>query len=120
MLSYLKSHNYRYYASFGSLILNFLNNSRCLFITLESFHGKVLFHTSYNEYFRENLKLFDVTDFIALLTMHIPPNGIHLIRRYGLYSSRSRGKSKMPARCLHPRRGVPKVPEGGYGSRSPT
>ena len=37
-------------------------------ITLESFHGKVLFHTCYNAYFGENLKLFDVTDFIALLT----------------------------------------------------
>ena len=56
------------------------------------FHGKVLLHTSYNEYFKENLKLFDAPDFIALLTMHIPPKGVQYIRRYGLYSSRSRGK----------------------------
>ncbi|MBA7716504.1 hypothetical protein ES703_125577 [subsurface metagenome] len=61
-------------------------------ITLEDYHGKVLFHTSYNEYFKENLKLFDAPDFIALLTMHIPQKGAHHIRRYGLYSSRSRGK----------------------------
>ncbi len=61
-------------------------------ITLESFHGKVFFHTCYNAYFGENLKLFDVTDFIALLTQHLPPRGTHYIRRYGLYSSRTRGK----------------------------
>ena len=61
-------------------------------IRFESFHGKVLFHTAYNEYFRENLKLFEATDFIALLTQHLPPKGAQYIRRYGLYSSRSRGK----------------------------
>jgi len=51
-------------------------------IILEDYHGKVLFHTSYNEYFptvgtfrptvgtfrKENLKLFDALDFIALLS----------------------------------------------------
>ena len=31
-------------------------------------------------------------DFIALVTSHIPPKHKQLIRRYGLYSSRSRGK----------------------------
>ncbi len=61
-------------------------------IRFESFHGKVLFHTDYSEYFRENLKLFKATDFIALLTQHLPPKGVQYIRRYGLYSSRSRGK----------------------------
>jgi hypothetical protein len=30
----------------------------------------------------------------ALLTLHIPPRGRHLLRRYGLYSSRSRGTGK--------------------------
>ncbi|MQY56963.1 hypothetical protein GH140_02055 [bacterium] len=61
-------------------------------ITFESFNGKVLFHTAYNHYFKENLKLFDAADFIALLTQHLPPKGVQHIRRYGLYSSRSRGK----------------------------
>ena len=37
-------------------------------IILESFHGKVLFHTNYNEYFEENFRLFKASDFIALLT----------------------------------------------------
>ena len=28
---------------------------------------------------------------IAQVTLHVPPRGKHLVRRYGLYSSRSRG-----------------------------
>ena len=31
-------------------------------------------------------------DFIAELTMHFPPKGVHMIRYYGLYSSRTKGK----------------------------
>ena len=60
-------------------------------VVLEEQGGKVLFHTRYNPYFGENLKLFAVTDFIAELTQHIPPKGAHYIRRYGLYASRTRG-----------------------------
>jgi hypothetical protein len=56
--------------------------------------GKVFYKTKYNEYFKENVKLFNVLDFIADLTIHIPPKGKHLIRYYGLYSSRSKGKNK--------------------------
>jgi len=75
-------------------------------IIYEPFHGKVLFKTpKYNEYFKENYKSFDALDFIAEVTAHIPP-GTHrravsaandqpkskqYIRRYGLYSSRTRG-----------------------------
>ena len=66
-------------------------------VTLEEQDGKVLFHTSFNPYFGENLKLFAVTDFIAELTAHIPPKGVHYIRRYGLYSSRTRSRwSRLP------------------------
>ncbi|HEB10463.1 MAG TPA: hypothetical protein ENI06_04515 [Spirochaetales bacterium] len=39
-----------------------------------------------------SLKLFEATDFIALLTQHLPPKRVQRIRCYGLYSSRSRGK----------------------------
>jgi hypothetical protein len=60
-------------------------------VVLEERSGKVLFHAKYNPYFKENLKLFAVTDFIAELTQHIPPKGTHYIRRYGLYASRARG-----------------------------
>jgi hypothetical protein len=37
-------------------------------VSYENFHGRVLFHTSFNEYFKENLKLFEAPEFIALLT----------------------------------------------------
>jgi hypothetical protein len=63
-------------------------------IRYEPFKGRVLFHTTYSEYFRENLHMFDALDFIAELTQHIPPKGIQLIRRYGLYASRTKGRWK--------------------------
>jgi hypothetical protein len=54
----------------GNLSLPFPNEK----ITYEPFHSKVLFKTlKYNEYFKENFKVFDVLDFIALVTAHIPP-----------------------------------------------
>ena len=58
----------------------------------EPFKGRVLFHTHYNEYFGENIHMFEGCDFLAELTQHIPPKGIQYIRRYGLYASRTRGK----------------------------
>jgi hypothetical protein len=60
----------------------------------EPFKGKVIFKTKYNAYFKENLKVFTAEDFIAELTQHIPPARVRLIRYYGLYSSKSRGKWK--------------------------
>lgn len=67
-------------------------------ITYEPFKRNVLYHTKYNEYFKENIKLFSATDFIADLTIHIPPKGKHLIRYYGLYASRTKGKAKQDGR----------------------
>jgi transposase len=61
-------------------------------IRYEPFKGRVLFHTTYSEYFKENLHMFDALDFIAELTQHIPPKGLQLIRRYGLYASRTKGR----------------------------
>jgi len=58
----------------------------------EPFKGRVLFHTQYNQYFGENVHMFEGCDFLAELTQHIPPKGIQYIRRYGLYASRTRGK----------------------------
>ncbi len=41
--------------------------------------------------------MFDALDFLADLTQHIPPKRLQLIRRYGLYASRARGRwDKMP------------------------
>jgi diaminopimelate decarboxylase len=56
-------------------------------------NGTVIYKTKYNEYFKKNIKLFSAADFIAELTMHIPPKHKHLIRYYGLYSSRTKGKA---------------------------
>ena len=57
-----------------------------------SVKGKVLFHTKYNKYFKENLKVFSAEDFISELVQHIPPPRMRVIRYYGLYSGRSRQK----------------------------
>ena len=48
-------------------------------VTLEEQGANVLFHTKYNPYFQQSLKLFAVTDFIAELTQHLPPKGVHYI-----------------------------------------
>ena len=61
-------------------------------IHFEPFKGRVLFDTKYSEYFKENGHMFDALDFLAELTQHIPPKGTQLIRRYGLYSSRIKGR----------------------------
>jgi len=61
-------------------------------IRYEPFKGRVLFHTTYSEYFKENVHLFDALDFLAELTQHLPPKGVRLIRRYGLYASRTKGR----------------------------
>jgi hypothetical protein len=58
---------------------------------VEDHAGTVLYHTAYNPYFRTNRKLFRATDFIAELLQHLPDPRLRLIRRYGLYSSPSRG-----------------------------
>jgi hypothetical protein len=48
-------------------------------VTLEEQGANVLFHATYNLYFRQSLKLFAVTDFIVELTQHLPPKGVHYI-----------------------------------------
>jgi hypothetical protein len=56
--------------------------------------GKVIYRTRYNSYFGENIKLLTAVEFIALLTAHIPDKHKHLIRYYGIYSSRGKGKAR--------------------------
>jgi hypothetical protein len=60
-------------------------------LIVEEHAATVLYRTAYNPYFRTNLKAFRATDFIAELLQHLPDPRLRLIRRYGLYSSRSRG-----------------------------
>lgn len=60
-------------------------------LVVEDHAGTVLYYTAYNPYFRTNTKLFRATDFMAEVLQHLPDCRTRLIRRYGLYSSRSRG-----------------------------
>ena len=46
----------------------------------------------FNPALGENVKLWDALQFIALATQFIPPQGVRLLRYFGLYSSRSRWK----------------------------
>jgi len=61
-------------------------------VLFEQHDGKVIYYSDYNNYFKRNMQVFTIHDFIASVTQHIPPCGLQYIRRYGLYSSRSRGK----------------------------
>ena len=66
-------------------------------IRYEPFKGRILFHTTYSEYVKQNVHIFDALDFLAELTQHIPPKRLQLIRRYGLYASRTKGRwDEMP------------------------
>jgi len=70
-------------------------------ILYEPTKGRVIYHTKYNDYFKENVKVFEATDFIAELTQHIPPRNKHYIRYYGLYSSRGKGKVRAEGKLNH-------------------
>ena len=70
-------------------------------ILYEPTKGRVIYHTKYNDYFKENVKIFEATDFIAELTQHIPPKHKHYIRYYGLYSSRGKGKTRAEGKLNH-------------------
>ena len=61
-------------------------------LSYDELDGKALYHSTYNPYLGENLKVWDALDFLALATSFIPPQGVRLIRYFGLYSSRSRWK----------------------------
>jgi hypothetical protein len=45
-------------------------------------------------FFKGRTRRYSSLDFIAQVTLHITPRGKHLVRRYGLYSSRGRGTWK--------------------------
>lgn len=54
----------------------------------------MLFHTTYSEYYKQNVHMLGALDFLAELAQHIPPKRLQLIRRYGLYASRTKGRSE--------------------------
>ena len=53
--------------------------------------SSVLYRSEYNPFFRTNARLFPAVEFLVQLLQHLPDPRTRLIRRYGLYSSRSRG-----------------------------
>ena len=50
-----------------------------------------MYTTKYDACWKENIKLCKANDLIAELVQHIPPK--HLIRYYGLYAGRTKGKA---------------------------
>jgi hypothetical protein len=54
--------------------------------------GRVLYHTAYNPYLKQNTSLWNAADFIAALTQFIPPWGVRSIHYYGSYSSRCKAR----------------------------
>jgi hypothetical protein len=50
----------------------------------------VTWSSSPSGYFKGRQRRYSSLDFIAQVTLHVPPRGRHLVRRYGLYSSRGR------------------------------
>jgi hypothetical protein len=72
----------------------------------------VTWSSSPSGYFKGRQRRYSSLDFIAQVTLHVPPRGKHLVRRYGLYSSRGRGTWKdRPALRLH-------APANWYGRKT--
>jgi hypothetical protein len=83
-------------------------------LSWDSLTDTVLWHAPKKGHFRGENRYFSGLDFIARLTLHLPPKGKHLVRRYGVYSSRSRGTwKKRPAFSL-------RAADGWYGRDSET
>jgi len=61
-------------------------------IRYEPFKGRVLLHTTYSHYCKQNLHMFEALEFLADLLQHIPPKGLQCIRRHGLDASRTKGR----------------------------
>ena len=74
---------------------------------VEQHAASVLYRSEYNPYFHTNSKLFPSTEFLVEVLQHLPDASARLIRRYGLYSSRSRGTWSRKPHLLR------LAPEGG-------
>ena len=58
---------------------------------VQEHHSSLLYPSEYNPSFKTNARLFPALEFLVQLLQHLPDPRVHLVRRYGLYSSRSRG-----------------------------
>ncbi|MBM3501624.1 MAG: transposase [Armatimonadetes bacterium] len=61
-------------------------------LTYDDAGAKVLYHTAYNPYLKQNTTLWDAVDFIAALTQFIPPWGVRYVHYFGLYASRCKAR----------------------------
>ena len=61
-------------------------------LTYLPYQGTVRYTSDFNPAIGDTIKVWDACDFIAAATLFILPQGVRLIRYYGLYSSRSRWK----------------------------
>jgi hypothetical protein len=72
----------------------------------------VTWSASPSGFFKGKVRRYSSLDFIAQVTLHVPPRGKHLVRRYGLYSSRGRGTWKSHAALLS------RAPANWYGRKA--
>lgn len=52
---------------------------------------QVIYHSKLSKKTKRNFEIFEVGEFIAAITQHIPEKGLQLVRYYGWYSNKSRG-----------------------------
>jgi hypothetical protein len=58
---------------------------------VEEHEAGVLYRSVYNPYFKTSARLFRALELLVQLLQHLSNARAYLVRRYGLYSSRSRG-----------------------------
>jgi hypothetical protein len=72
---------------------------------VEEHEASVLYRSEYNPYFKTDARLFPAMEFLVQLLQHLPDARTHLVRRYGLYSSRAGRGRASPGWCPWPPRG---------------
>ena len=61
---------------------------------LDKAGDKVIYRSKLNPSLKRNFQVFDPPEWIAAITSHIPDKGQQMIRYYGYYSNKNRGKRK--------------------------
>jgi hypothetical protein len=61
-------------------------------MTMESPSDNVIYRSRMNVKINRNFEVFSPTDFLAAITQHIPDKGIQMVRYYGWYSNKMRGR----------------------------
>jgi len=63
-------------------------------ILLDKAGDKVIYRSKLNPSLKRNFQVFDPMEWIAAVTSHIPDKGQQMVRYYGYYSNKSRGKRR--------------------------